>query len=84
MNANELVDTYLAHKGMRRVKGEGYDAILPFFMLDSMYQILSKEISPIPCRQEQKLALKKWKEGIRLYVMPCLGASGADHMGCYL
>lgn len=62
MTANELVDTYLAHKGMRRVKGEGYDAILPFFMLDSMYQILSKEISPIPCRQEQKLALKKWKE----------------------
>ena len=62
MTANELVDTYLAHKGMRRIKGNGYDAILPFFMLDSMYQILSKDIAPIPCKQEQKLALKRWRE----------------------
>lgn len=61
MTANELVDTYLEHRGMRRVKGEGYDPILPFFMLDAMYQILSKEIVPIKSRQEQKQALKRWQ-----------------------
>lgn len=61
MTANDLVDTYLTHIGMRRVKGNGYDAILPFFMLDAMYQIMSKDIVPVPSRQEQKLALKRWQ-----------------------
>ena len=61
MTPNALVDTYLAHIGMRRVAGDGYDAIMPFFMLDAMYQILAKDISPIPCKQEQKLILKRWK-----------------------
>ena len=61
MTANEIVDTYLTHKGMRRVKGDGYDPILPFFMLDAMYQIMSKEIVPVPSRHEQKLVLKRWK-----------------------
>lgn len=62
MTSSELVDTYLAHRGMRRVKGNGADAILPFFMLDAMYQIMSKEIVPVKSRHEQKLALKRWQK----------------------
>lgn len=61
MNAQNLSDAYLAHKGLRRVAGGGYDAILPFFMLDAMYQIMSKDIATVPSRQEQKLALKRWQ-----------------------
>lgn len=60
MTSSDLVDIYLYHLGMHRVKGDGYDAILPFFMLDAMYQIMTKEIVPIKSRHEQKLAMKRW------------------------
>lgn len=78
MDANNLVDTYLRHRGLRRVKGEGYDAILPFFMLDAMYQIMTKEIVPIPCRQEQKLALKRWKTSYNLFNRDFFSAFNQD------
>lgn len=63
---------------MRRIQGDGYDAILPFFMLDSMYQIMSKEIAPIPCRQEQKLALKRWREAYNSFNQDFFRAFNAD------
>lgn len=78
MTANELVDTYLAHRGMRRVKGDGYDPILPFFMLDAMYQIMSKEIVPLKSRQEQKQALKRWQASYNAFNRDFFSAFSPD------
>lgn len=67
MTSSELVDRYLGHMGLRRVKGAGYEPILPFFMLDAMYQIMSKDLKPIACKHEQKLAMKRWKEAYHAF-----------------
>lgn len=63
---------------MRRVKGDGYDPILPFFMLDAMYQIMSKEIVPIKSRQEQKLALKRWQASYNAFNRDFFSAFSPD------
>ena len=45
---------------MTRIKGHGGDPILPFFMLDTMYQILKKDIWPVTCRHEAKRERNLW------------------------
>lgn len=78
MKPANLVDTYLAHKGMRRVAGTGYDPILPFFMLDAMYQIMSKDIVPVESKQEQKLALKRWQMSYNAFNRDFFSAFDSD------
>lgn len=67
MTSSELVDIYLAHMGLRRVKGTGYDPILPVFMLDAMYQIMTTDIKTVESRFEQKRALKRWNEAYNIF-----------------
>lgn len=67
MTSAELVDIYLAHMGMRRVKGTGYDPILPIFMLDAMYQIMVTDIKTVESRFEQKQALRRWNEAYNIF-----------------
>lgn len=45
---------------MRRVKGKSLEPILPFLMLDCMFQIYNKEIKPVQCRHEMKHLRKVW------------------------
>ena len=33
---HDITETYIRHLGLKRIKGDGADPILPFFMLDVM------------------------------------------------
>lgn len=57
---HDITETYIAHLGLRRVKGSGADPILPFFMLDVMNTIYRKDILPLPCKFEAKKMRKEW------------------------
>lgn len=60
MTTNDLVDTYIAHLGLRRIKGSGADPILPFFMLDVMNTIFREDILPLSKRFEAKKVAREW------------------------
>lgn len=78
MTSEELVDTYLAHMGMRRVKGDGYDPILPIFMLDAMYQIMTTDIMPIKGKHEQKRAYNRWKDAYNTFNLDFFSCFNVD------
>lgn len=67
MTSVELVDIYLAHLGMRRISGKGFDPILPFFMLDTMYQIMTTEIKPVKGKFQMAQAYNRWKEAYNTF-----------------
>ena len=45
MTALDIVDIYIATLGLKRLKGERASPILPFFILDAMYDILTKDLT---------------------------------------
>ena len=57
---HDITETYIRHLGLKRIKGDGADPILPFFMLDVMNTIYRKDILPLPSKFEAKRALKEW------------------------
>ena len=44
---HDITEAYIAHLGLKRIKGSGADPILPFFMLDVMNTIYRKDILPL-------------------------------------
>ncbi len=63
---DNLVDTYISRFGLKRLKGSSASPLLPFFILDVMYQILSKDIVPIEVSHETKRALTGWVKNYNL------------------
>ena len=57
---NYLSDKYLSRLGIRRLAGSGIEAIAPFFVLDLMYQIFTRDIMKIPCKQKLKQLKSQW------------------------
>lgn len=66
MNIDNLVDTYIARLGLKRLKGSDVSPLLPFFILDLMYQVLTKEVVPVKVSQETKRALNGWVHSYNL------------------
>ena len=67
---HEIVDTYLAYKHRRRVKGERLDNIMPlmpFYIMDACYQVYCKDIKDYPCRHRAKQAKNKMAEAFRKF-----------------
>lgn len=60
MDIDNLVDTYLATIGLKRLKGSSASPLLPFFILDAMYSILTKDIASVPVKNTTKKALTEW------------------------
>ena len=67
MTALDIVDTYIATLGLKRLKGERASPILPFFILDAMYDILTKDIAPVPVKGITKKALNEWMHNYGLF-----------------
>ena len=67
MDANTLVETYVAHLGLKRIKGTGADPILPFFILDVMNTILHRDIFPVKSQFEEKKARKLWVQNYHIF-----------------
>lgn len=54
-NKLELLDAYLEHNKLRR-EGDCWDPIMPFMILDCVYQIYTDDIKPLKLKHE----MKKW------------------------
>ena len=67
MTALDLVDTYIATLGLKRLKGERASPILPFFILDAMYSILVKDLAPLEVKGQTKKALTDWLHNYGLF-----------------
>ena len=62
----EIVDVFLASKGMKREKGNDGDIspLLPLIIMDTALQLFNKYIRPVECKREMKMNKNKW---IKLY-----------------
>lgn len=68
MTNREITDRYLKYKGMTRTKPEslGFQPILPFYVMDVVYEIYCKYVMPIPAARELKKAKNEWREAYNL------------------
>lgn len=68
MNNREITDRYLKYKGMTRTKPEslGFQPILPFYVMDVVYEIYCKYVMPIPAARELKKAKNEWRDAYNL------------------
>lgn len=61
----EIADTYLAYKNKKRTatgKRDDTLPLMPFYIMDTCYQIYCKDIKDLPCKHEMKRAKKRWSE----------------------
>lgn len=65
-NIKEIVDVFLASKGLRRDKGNDGDIspLLPLIIMDTALQLFNKYIRPVECKREMKMYKNQWA---RLY-----------------
>ena len=65
-NIKEIVDVFLASKGLRRDKGNDGDIspLLPLIIMDTALQLYNKYIRPVECKREMKMYKNQWA---RLY-----------------
>ena len=63
-NIKEIVDVFLASKGLKREKGNDGDIspLLPLIIMDSAYQLFNKYINPMECKREMKMYKNQWKK----------------------
>lgn len=69
MTNKEIVDAYLGAQGFRRITGgnDDFSPILPFIMLDGVYQMYCKTISGIFCRFEMKRYRNDWEKSYNAF-----------------
>lgn len=60
MTNKELVEKYLASRGMRLVSGSTLEPLLPFIIMDAQYQLYSHDVAPLPVKREMKQERNKW------------------------
>ena len=62
----EIVDVFLASRGLKREKGNDGDIspLLPLIIMDTALQLYNKYIRPVECKREMKMYKNRW---IRLY-----------------
>ncbi len=70
-NIKEIVDVFLASKGMKRDKGNDGDIspLLPLIIMDTALQLYNKYIRPVECKQEMKMYKNKWMKLYHEYNM---------------
>ena len=61
-NIKEIVDVFLASKGLKRQKGNDGDIspLLPLIIMDTALQLFNKYIRPVECKREMKMYKNKW------------------------
>lgn len=77
----QIVDTYLAYKRRRRTKGGREDntlPLMPFFIMDSCYQVYCKDIKDLPCRHLMKQAKRKWADNYHKFTTDFFSAFNQD------
>ena len=65
MTNQEIVDTYLKYRGKKRTatgKQDNTLPLMPFFIMDVVYQIFCKDINTLDCKHEMKRFRTQWKD----------------------
>ena len=78
ITGTELTDAYLSHMGYRRLDGGGMTPILPFFILDAMFQIYSKVVAPMNVSHKEKQMRRRWIEAYNLFNRDFFSAFSQD------
>lgn len=67
MTGTELTDAYMRHIGYRRRGGDGMTLLLPFIILDAMYQIYRTSVAPLNVSHEAKQMRNRWIDAYNLF-----------------
>ena len=83
MTNKELVETYLAYHGMKRVEGKDEDLspLLPFIMMDITLDMYLKVIKPLNCKHLMNHYRKEWKRNYDAFnarLFMCFNADQRD------
>ena len=68
MTNTEITRRYLAYKGMKRVNDhEGFQPILPVYIMDVVYEIYCKYVQSTKPRFDLKKAKNEWRDGYNAF-----------------
>lgn len=66
MTKKELALIYLKRQGYNVIHGEGYDPIMPFIMMDVVFQYYKQLIKMVPLKNELKKYANDWYTNYRI------------------
>lgn len=67
MNKIQIAQAYIERMGMIPVSGEGFEPVMPYIMMDSVYQIYKEEIQPLPLKNQLKQYRNKWEKNYKYF-----------------
>ena len=62
MKNSEIVEKYLAHIGYSKVSGESILPVMPFIVMDVVYNMYNKTIRPLEAKHELKRLKSDWEK----------------------
>lgn len=70
MTNKEIVDTYLKYRGKRRTatgKQDNTLPLMPFFIMDIVYQIFCKDVKPMDCKHQMQQHRTRWADNYQKF-----------------
>lgn len=85
MTNGDIVRKYLEHSGRYLKQGEEecFAPMLPYLILDAMFQLYDKNIKPIPCQRDLKKYKRDWIKAYSEYNKDFFSAFDPDEV-CYI
>lgn len=78
MTNSELVNKFLQHRGYSEIKGESLLPIMPYIVMDVVYNMYNKTIRPIPARHKLKKLKTTWEDAYNRFDRVFLAAFTPD------
>ena len=78
MTNSELVNKFLDHRGYSKIKGESLLPIMPYIVMDVVYNMYNKTIRPIPAKHKLKKLKTTWEEAYNRFDRVFLAAFTED------
>lgn len=67
MNKTEIAKSYITKKGFIPITGVGFEPMMPYIMMDVVYQTFNEEIKPLKVRNELKKYRNKWSKSYDVF-----------------
>ena len=78
MTNSELVNKFLLHRGFSKIQGESLLPIMPYIVMDVVYNMYNKTIRPIPAKHQLKRLKKTWEDAYNRFDRTFLAAFTQD------
>lgn len=65
MDRKEIAKIYIERMGLIPVCGEGFEPVMPFIMMDVVYQTFKEEIMPLEAKNRLKMIRQRWDKNYR-------------------